>query len=386
MMAHATWAIGKTTWNTGRRLSLNSTANVSTAIAASPSAPSPSASADYSQDCNKAFCETGVGTFTYQDGSKYMGTFQNGNPWGEGTVYYANGDIYSGGWQDHAPHGEGVMNYESGRALGAIWRRGRPIEELYADADDVKVEVAVDESAEVKIWAVVVGVGRYAYMPQLKYTDDDAFRFYSFLKSPEGGAIKDEQIVLLVDEYATRDNIMSQLRSTLHRADANDVIMFYFSGHGLQGAFLPVDYDGYNNRLAHTDVKEILQESNAKHKIVFGDACHSGTLTAAKGIYKDDLASYYKAFEDTKGGLALMMSSKGEEVSLEDGGLQSGIFSHYLIDGLKGSADLDDDNIVTIGELFGYVHYQVLHYTANAQTPTITGDYDHKMPVSMLWR
>jgi hypothetical protein len=60
--------------------------------------------------------------------------------------------------------------------------------------------VAVENSSDVKIWAVVVGVGKYTSMPTLKFTDDDAFRFYSHLKSPLGGALPDEQIEILVDE------------------------------------------------------------------------------------------------------------------------------------------------------------------------------------------
>ena len=44
----------------------------------------------------------------------------------------------------------------------------------------------------------------YKHMPALQYTDDDAYRMYAFLKSPEGGALKDEQIKILVDDAATK--------------------------------------------------------------------------------------------------------------------------------------------------------------------------------------
>ena len=48
---------------------------------------------------------------------------------------------------------------------------------------------------------------------------------------------------LLIDEDATHEGIMSATRQTFLQADDNDMILFYFSGHGLQGAFLPVDYE-----------------------------------------------------------------------------------------------------------------------------------------------
>ena len=79
-----------------------------------------------------------------------------------------------------------------------------------------------------------------------------------------------------------------------------------------------------------------------------------------------------------------MMSSKGEEYSLEDGGLRSGIFSHFLVRGLKGEADKNGDKMVVIQELFDYVYKQVRLYTGNVQTPTLTGSFDNRMPVAAI--
>ncbi|MCB0635249.1 MAG: caspase family protein, partial [Lewinella sp.] len=223
-----------------------------------------------------------------------------------------------------------------------------------------------------------------AHMPALRYTDDDAYQLYAFLKSPEGGALPDEQVELLIDEDATHRNILNAMRSTFLRADQNDMVLFYFSGHGLPGAFLPIDYDGYANRLEHTEVSEILQASRAKHKLVLADACHSGGLLAARTTAHLALQRYYEALSNSSGGTALLLSSKGEEYSLEDGGLRSGIFSHFLILGLKGEADNNNDQLVTIRELFNYVHQQVRVYTGNVQTPTLTGYFDDNMPVGVV--
>lgn len=338
----------------------------------------------YSRDCNTIYCQDGTGSYKYGDGSRYVGTFLDGAPEGRGTIYYTNGDQYEGGWSQHAPHGEGVMTYSTGRVVGAMWEYGKPEKILEADETaiaETQVEKDVDE--QVKIWAVVVGVARYAHMPTLKYTDDDAYQIFAFLKSPEGGALPDNQIKVLIDEDATRANILTAMRNVMLKADENDVVMFYFSGHGLEGSFLPVDYDGYANRVKHEEIKSYLAQSKAKHKLVLADACHSGSLLAMK---KPMLAlnKYYKAFEDSKGGTALMMSSKSEEYSLEDGGLRSGIFSYYLRKGLKGLADQDQDKIVTVSELFDYVYSNVQSYTGNIQTPTLSGNYDMRMPVAVI--
>lgn len=336
------------------------------------------------RNCNTQFCNSGKGKFTYQDGSKYVGDFNDGIPQGVGTVYYHNGNKYQGGWEKHLPQGKGVMYYANGQVIGAIWNQGSPRRQLFTAQQQIQEEVAVVKSPEVKIWAVIVGAARYTHMPVLSYTDDDAYQLYAFMKSPEGGALPDNQIQLLIDENATHEGITNAIRSTFLKADANDMIVFYFSGHGLPGAFLPIDYDGARNRLEHEELSELLKISQAKHKLVLADACHAGSLLAARAPVYQTIQSYYDALNASSGGTALLLSSKGEEYSLEDRGLRSGIFSHFLIRGLKGEANTNSDKVVSIRELFSYVHQQVRRYTGNVQTPTLTGTFDDNMPVSVL--
>ena len=106
------------------------------------------------------------------------------------------------------------------------------------------------------------------------------------------------------------------------------------------------------------------------------------SITEVKDVKPTD--KYYKAFENCESGTALFMSSKGQENSLEDSGLRSGVFSHFLIKGLKGEADADHDKIISIEELYDYVKLKVSKYTAGAQTPVLTGKYDGKLPVGVV--
>ena len=96
------------------------------------------------------------------------------------------------------------------------------------------------------------------------------------------------------------------------------------------------------------------------------------------------LANYYKTLATAKSGTALIMSSKSNETSLESSGLRQGVFSHFLIRGLKGEADLDDNKVVTIQELFTFVDKNVQSYTGNRQSPLIEGDYDGNMTISVV--
>ncbi|MBK8953966.1 MAG: caspase family protein [Saprospiraceae bacterium] len=336
-------------------------------------------------DCNLTFCESGRGVFKYADGSKYVGSFRDGEPVGSGTCYYSNGDRYEGEWSNHAPHGEGIMYFTSGLIYGAIWDQGKAVKELSRRKEFIfDAKVPVDYSKEVKIWAVIIGIARYEHMPVLKYSDDDAYKIYAFLKSPEGGALKDQQVKVLIDEDANRNAILTALNQVFLRADENDVVMLYYSGHGLEGTFLPIDYDGIQNILKHDEVKDIINKSRAKNKICFIDACHSGSVLAQKGSFSSSLMHFYEDLAQSKGGTAFVMSSKSKEYSLEDGGLRQGVFSHFLIRGLKGEADSDGDETIVLKELFEYIYKNVREYTGNVQTPMIAGDYDEFMPVGFV--
>lgn len=339
------------------------------------------------RNCNVEFCDSGLGQYVYRNNARYEGEFLNGLPEGQGKTFYPNGDYYIGGWRKSNPHGRGIMNYADGHVLSAIWDNGKPITTFLEEKRPVVSAPprAVTASKDIKIWAVIIGAAQYTNMPTLHFSDDDAYHIYAFLKSPDGGALPENQMRLLIDEDATHNGIISAMNTTFQQADDNDVIFFYFSGHGIPGAFLPIDYDGYNNVLKHEEVKNIIDASRAKHKIIVADACHAGTFAAARdGDATQLLEKYYQAFANTKGGTAILLSSKSQEYSLEDNGLRSGIFSHYLIKGIRGPADRNSDGIVTVKEEFDFVYRNVRLYTANAQTPMLIGNFDEKMPFALV--
>jgi hypothetical protein len=344
---------------------------------------------DKIKDCTNQYCTNEIGRFNYRDGSYYIGTFLDNKPQGKGEVFYVNGDYYKGGWEDHGPNGNGVMKKTDGTVHAGLWDHSKLVKRSYESESMARMESIPKAKTKVfndkvDIYAVIIGVAAYNHMNPLKYTDDDAYHLYAFLKSPEGGAIPDGQIKILIDDAATKKNILSEVSTTFAKADANDVVLLYMSGHGLEGAFVPVDYDGRNNLVDYDDILNVLAASPAKHKLYIADACHSGSMYAAKTPMSRPIADFYTKIGESKGGMAVMTSSKTDEVSLEYSGVRHGVFSHYLIEGMKGDANKNNDGYVTIEELFNYVYTNVRHHTNNAQTPSINGDYDHAMPVAIV--
>ncbi len=348
--------------------------------------------------CVSGNCKNGQGTYIFKDGhAQYRGRFAAGQPHGRGTCHFANGDRYTGEWSTGRFHGVGTLHMANGHAANGIWSNGKFIR---ANTKTTRVSPKpkkvvpdaptrpVDPSVQPKVWAMIVGVADYSqdsHMTPLKYTDDDAYRMLAFLKSPEGGALQDEQIRILVDEAATKQRILNDMKDIFSKAGENDLVMMYFSGHGLHGSFLPIDFDSYNNKLYHEEINEIFKNSKAKYKLCIADACHSGSLFTAKGSTSTQnmLSTYYQTLAQADAGTALIMSSKSAETSLESSGLRQGVFSHFLIRGLKGEADQNHDNIVTVQELYDFVGGRVYEYTGKRQSPIIQGDYDPNMTVGV---
>ena len=133
---------------------------------------------------------------------------------------------------------------------------------------------------KMKIWAVIVGVANYEEEEaKLNYCDDDAYKMYAFFKSPAGGAIPDERIKLLIDEDATGQNISKALRYVSENALSEDVIIFYFSGHGSSNALLARDFTrNYTGVINHSDINNYINNTKAKFAYCIVDACHSAGI------------------------------------------------------------------------------------------------------------
>ncbi len=230
-----------------------------------------------------------------------------------------------------------------------------------------------------KKYVLIAGIADYLHdIPDLRYSDDDAYRFYAYMKSTKGGSVPDENIAILVDEAATRNNILRTMDKIFSKAGKNDMLIFYFSGHGGEGFFCPYETSqDPASLLLHEDIKKIFKRHPAKSKIVFGDACHAGSLfegtshTAPSGT-------------GIKTNVVIIMSSKYSETSQENPKLRQGTFSYYLLRGLQGKADRNNDKYITLQELFPYIKANVLNFTHNRQTPFIEGKASKDMIIGEL--
>lgn len=345
---------------------------------------------EINRDCNSIECIAGLGTFNYENGTTYKGQFFQGRPKGLGKVSFKNGDTYIGGFENDQPHGKGKLNYAQGGMIAGEFFRGNLIKE------DKNLDVKPQDSnntvreEDVNIYAVIIGISDYPRATQdLVFSDDDANRLYNHLRSPEGGALPKTQIRKLVDKEATKTNILKASEEMFSKADKNDLVIFYYSGHGLNNGFIPYDLHNNNSIVYHEELNQIFKSSRAKQKVIIADACHAGSLGyfTEKGVsspHNELSPSFYQKLYETEEGYAFILSSKPRELSYEHDGLRSGVFSHFLIKGLKGGANLNGDDLINISELFKYTKTNVHKFTGGKQTPIIFGKIDGQMPLGMV--
>lgn len=178
----------------------------------------------------------------------------------------------------------------------------------------------------------------------------------------------------LLNENATKAKILTAMNKVFYDAKENDVVVFFFSGHGYEGGFCT--YDDY---LSYKEIRKAMSKSKCKNKMIFADACFSGQLRTDKPTSQSDINASKNA------NVMLFLSSRSNEVSMENKMMKNGFFTTYLQKGLKGEADRDNDRIISAGELFLYVHAGVKEISDDKQHPVMWGKFPNDMPV-MIWK
>lgn len=183
---------------------------------------------------------------------------------------------------------------------------------------------------------------------------------------------KDLRYCQLLNENATRANIIKAMDKVFSMAKANDVVVLYYSGHGYEGGFRV-----YDTNLSYNEIREAMSKTKCKNKMIFADACFSGQLRSNNNNGRANESA-------KKANVMLFLSSRNDEVSIENSAMKNGFFTTYLQKGLKGAADKNEDRIITAKELFDYVHKNVIRISNNQQHPVMWGKFSDNMPV-MKW-
>jgi peptidoglycan/xylan/chitin deacetylase (PgdA/CDA1 family)/uncharacterized caspase-like protein len=215
-------------------------------------------------------------------------------------------------------------------------------------------------------WAVVIGIDDYAKWPRLRYAVHDAQSIRDVLI--ERYQFKPENVFLLRDREATRENILSLLGDKLANPDLvkhDDRVFVFFAGHGATrrlpsgrelGYIIPAEADLQNfqgQAISMTNFQDISEAIPAKHVLFVMDSCYSG-LALTRGVAPSIGQNFLE--EISRRPVRQMLTAGGGDQQVADGGPNGhSVFTWTLMQALEGNGDLNGDGVITGAELAAYV-------------------------------
>lgn len=64
----------------------------------------------------------GHGDMSYANGNRYVGNWKYDKPNGQGTYYWEKGDVYTGNFVEGVKQGKGSLKYADGSVIQGVWK------------------------------------------------------------------------------------------------------------------------------------------------------------------------------------------------------------------------------------------------------------------------
>ena len=240
--------------------------------------------------------------------------------------------------------------------------------------------------------ALIIGVDKYESIVSAPWAESDASVFYDYVQNTLG--ISEDRIKLLTGSESSEAGIWKSIERWLPtEVDKNKSDVYvYFAGHGLastdgNNAYL-IPWDGDTDLLERTailrsELIDGLKDLDAKSVTLFMDTCYSGKARGGKGtlvansrglriVKKDKLNNLPSNF-------TLFSAAGNDETASSHPSLKHGLFSYWMMRGLGGDADSNNDRKITNGELHVFIDKNVQKNAVSMgrkQHPQLVGDKD----------
>jgi len=227
-------------------------------------------------------------------------------------------------------------------------------------------------------FALVIGNTEYADpgLAQLTAPGKDAEDFARVLK--DRGVCSFDEVNVLLNQ--PESSVRGAIDEFFDQKKPDDLLVLYFSGHGVRdeiGALYLAVKNTIRSRLRSTAIKsdyirEVMDQSRSRRQVLVLDCCNSGAFQQGTKAATGMSVGTASAFEGGYGRIILTASDstqfawEGDKVI---GETDNSLFTHYLVEGLEGEADLDGDGRITVDELYDYAYEKVKHATPK-QTPS----------------
>src|SRR6185436_1881099 len=216
--------------------------------------------------------------------------------------------------------------------------------------------------------ALAIGISRYRHAPPLPEVHD-AQDVHEVLHDPAIGGYGSRG-ELLLEEAATKAAIIEALRELARRADESSTVFFYFSGHGGRSTetcfLIPVDGDASSagalerTAISAAELSELLRAIPAARLTVVLDCCRaSGLAQARDAVLGPELTAAALSAMAMGRGRAVFAASRADGYAYVVPGQRNGVFTGYLLEGLRGAAG-GPGGVIRVCDLFHYVQQRVV--------------------------
>ncbi|RKI64522.1 caspase family protein [Corallococcus sp. AB049A] len=229
------------------------------------------------------------------------------------------------------------------------------------------------ETAAVRRLALLVGVNDGGpERVRLRYAETDAKAFSTVL-SELGGVLPQDRVLLTdVDRAGVLAGFdkVRRLAEGVRTAGARRVeVLLYYSGHSDDEGLLLK-----GQRLDYGELRRSLEGLPADVRIAVLDSCASGAFARKKGGVSRPAFLVDSGIQVK--GHAILTSSSADEASQESDRLGGSFFTHHLLSGLRGAADVTHDGRVTLTEAYQFAFHETLSRTERTQGGAQHPNYD----------
>jgi hypothetical protein len=246
---------------------------------------------------------------------------------------------------------------------------------------------------------LVVGIANYQNVTSLPASVlADARDVHGMLTNTDLCAYPPGNVALLLDGEATASAIRSELARLAANATSDSTVCIYLSSHGGRiedgpGAgdyLIPVDASIDSDAalagsaISGAEFTEAVRAIPARKLLVLFDCCHSGGIGQPKAVAGPAIKALPESYYETLAtgvGRVIIASSRSSEFSYVLPAASNSLFTHHLLDALRGGAP-GPGGVIRVFDVFGYVQPRVTADQPN-QHPIFKAEVEDNFPVAL---
>jgi hypothetical protein len=311
-----------------------------------------------SKGCIKGNCVNGLGTYQYNNGSKYVGMWENRKYSGQGTFNWKNGVKHVGIWKNGKRNGYGTQYSAIGKIQNqGLWKADKFVKNTNQDklkADKLYV-------GNQKRIALLIGNSAYQHGGALSNTINDVRSLKNSLERLNFKVFKHENL----DQRSMKRAIDNFGDSV----SGYDVALVYYSGHGIQAKgnnyLIPVDANLKSENDVEYDairadrVLGKMESAGTLTNIVILDACRNNPFERSWNRSGRGLGL---AFMNAPAGSLIAYSTSPGTTASDGRPGGNGVYTSALLKHIQTPG-------ITLMKMFQRVRSEVKRNTGKKQTP-----------------